>query len=300
MITYPDVSHYQAGLSLRGAVACFAKVTEGTTFVDPAYINFRKQATALGIPFGAYHWVNAESVTAQARHAYSMAGQVPMMWDAEAAGSTVARLLQLTQEYRALGGVVHLAYLPRWWWSGHLGAPDLRPLREAGLALVASHYGEGPDSTAGWSPYGGVTPTALQYTSTQLFNGARVDFNAYRGTVAQFQALMSGQMMSGEDMLKDEILPGAGSVSAATALRAVYDALPMLRTDDVRLNNLANVALPATRAAIADVLAAVTADPDNEVHIPEEDRKALAADILAAIAAQLSAGTLNQPAAPAP
>lgn len=192
MITYPDVSHFQTPLSLAGAVACFAKATEGSDFVDQSYAGFRTQATHLGAVFGAYHYVNNTGIESQAQHAHGVVGATPLMWDAEAAGATVARLLALTSAYRALHGIVHLVYLPRWWWST-LGAPDLRPLADAGLALVASRYGEGPNSASGWASYGGMTPSVLQYTDAQMFNGKRVDFNAYRGTLDQFRALITGQ-----------------------------------------------------------------------------------------------------------
>ena len=67
MLTFPDVSNYQAGLSLAGAPACIAKATEGTGFVDHTYPGFKAQAQSMGIPFAAYHWVNTEDVAAQAK-----------------------------------------------------------------------------------------------------------------------------------------------------------------------------------------------------------------------------------------
>jgi hypothetical protein len=190
-IHFPDVSHYQSGLSLTGAPAAFAKASQGNTYRDPAYAGFRSQAATLQIPFAAYHWVDGADLAAQARNAYGAAGTVPLMWDAEAAGATVPRLVDLTSRHRALGGNPRLVYLPHWWWE-NLGRPDLRPLARVGLSLVSSNYPAGgyTENGPGWAPYGGMTPVIWQWTDAHAFNGQRVDFNAFRGTVDQLRALL--------------------------------------------------------------------------------------------------------------
>jgi hypothetical protein len=190
---YPDVSHYQQGLSLAGASACMAKATEGSTFKDPAYQSFKLQASNLGIPFSAYHWVNAEGVPSQAANAFATVGpHVGLMWDAEAAGATVPRLVDLTHQYRALGGIVNLVYLPHWWWFDHLGSPSLQPLIDAGLSLVSSNYRQYSDFGMGWAPYGGMAPAIWQYSDNQILNGKPVDYNAFKGSVDQLATLFSG------------------------------------------------------------------------------------------------------------
>lgn len=183
---FPDLSHYQAGISLTGVPALIAKATQGSTFRDPNFTSFRSTAAQMGIPFCGYHWPDTSSIASQARNAYAVAGHTPMMWDAEAEGVTVARLQQLTTAYRDLGGVVHLCYLPRWWWE-RLGRPDLRPLEAMNLVLVSSNYPAigYTENGPGWTPYGGVTPTIWQYTATKPLNGMKVDSNAYKGTAAQ-------------------------------------------------------------------------------------------------------------------
>ncbi len=178
---------------MAGAPVVIAKATEGATFVDPAYSNFHKQADAAGVPFMGYHWVNTDSIAAQARNAHDVMGSVPCMWDAEAAGVTVARLADLTATYRALGGVVHMVYLPRWWWHDHMGAPDLSPLVTLGLHLVSSNYTTYSDSGPGWTPYGGMVPVQWQYSDNTQFNGKPVDFNAFKGTAAQYRTLINGR-----------------------------------------------------------------------------------------------------------
>ena len=184
-IKFPDYSHYQAGHSLAGAPALIAKGTEGTGFVDSAYRDFKTRAAAAGIPFMGYHWINTTDIAAQAAHAYSVMPDVPVMWDAEATGVTVPRLLDITKRFRALNGNPHSIYLPHWFWSGHMGSPDLRPLEAAGLYLISSNYPLGgyTEDGRGWLPYGGVTPKQWQYTSTP------VDMNAFKGTVDDLRRL---------------------------------------------------------------------------------------------------------------
>jgi len=195
MIEFPDVSHYQAGLGLTGATAAVAKATQGITFTDPTYRGFRAQARALGIPFSAYHWLDASDPVAQAKFCFGFVGAgTSVMWDAEADGATVPAILKATAALRALGGHAWGAYLPRWWWRDHLGSPDLRPLVAAGLALVSSNYSTTPPGV-GWAPYGGVTPTVWQFAADHPFGGQRVDFNRYLGTTAQLAALFAGTTM---------------------------------------------------------------------------------------------------------
>jgi lysozyme len=191
-LKFPDVSHYNAPLSMQGAPVVIAKATEGASFKDPYYGNFRAQASSLKVPFMGYHWVNTDSIANQAANAHSVMGNIPCMWDAEAAGVTVDRLVQLTASYRSLGGVVHMVYLPHWFWQNHMGAPDLSPLANLGLHLVSSNYTAYSDTGPGWAPYGGMTPVQWQYSDSVVFNGKPVDFNAFKGTAEEYQTLITG------------------------------------------------------------------------------------------------------------
>jgi hypothetical protein len=184
-IHFPDYSHYQDGHSLTGAVALIAKGTEGTSFTDPSYRDFKTRSAARGIPFMGYHWINTTSIADQAAHAYSVMPDVPVMWDAEALGVTVPRLVELTNRFRDLGGDPRAFYLPAWWWHDHMGAPDLRPLERLGLYLISSNYPSAgySDNGAGWVAYGGVAPKQWQYTSTP------VDLNAFKGSVDDLRRL---------------------------------------------------------------------------------------------------------------
>ena len=192
-IHFPDISNHQAGISLSGAAACIAKCSEGTSYRDPYYLGFQDQADSYGIPFAAYHWMNTSDIYAQARFAFDIVGpKTTLMWDCEAEGVSVQRLIDMTSYYRGLGGLAKLVYLPQWFWSGHMGSPDLRPLADAGLFLVSSNYTTYSDDGPGWAPYGGMTPIQWQHTSSQPFNGYNIDFNAYQGTVEELRALWYG------------------------------------------------------------------------------------------------------------
>ncbi len=202
-IQFPDLSHYKP-VSLDGAVALITKGTQGAYNVDPTFAPFRADAIRRGIPFCGYHWIDTSDLALQAANAWRVMGSTPVMWDAEAAGVTVPRLLDITAKFRALGGKPRLCYLPRWWWRDHMGSPDLRPLAAAGLSLVSSAYPSSgySEDGIGWEPYGGVSPVIWQFTDAKPFNGQRVDFNAYRGTVEQLRALFNGT--GGDDDMTPE------------------------------------------------------------------------------------------------
>ena len=210
-IQFPDVSHYQQGLALTGAVACIAKATEGTSFADPAYMGFKQQM--VGRPFAAYHFLRRGNAAAQAAFAHSVVGSTPLMMDVETAtdgsDATLQDMLTFADSYRAAGGIVTLSYIPHWYWQDHWGSPSLSGLTQRGIALVSSAYPAAgySDNGIGWVSYGGVAPKIWQYTSSQLFNGFRCDFNAFKGTVEQLRGLFYGsaQSMGEVDMFLAQI-----------------------------------------------------------------------------------------------
>ena len=191
---YPDISGFQGPISLKGALAVAAKVTEGTTFVSPAWDAQKAEAARQGTFLVAYHFLLAGNAAAQAAHARQHAGTTPLMVDFEPEPPSFPSLADCTEfidAYRKLAGVTHLVYLPHWYWSrsagqgqGGLGSPSLAPLMQRGMLLVSSAYTAYTDdpSGAGWQPYGGMTPAVWQYTDALPFNGQTVDFNAYRGS----------------------------------------------------------------------------------------------------------------------
>ena len=263
-IKFPDLSHHNSPISVAGAVALIVKATEGATFKDPAYSTFKAQAG--GIPFMGYHWVNADAISTQAANAFSVMRSTPCMWDAEAAGVTVPRLVQLTQAYRALGGIVHMVYLPRWYWQQHMGSPSLQPLVDLNLHLVSSSYTTYSDTGPGWAPYGGMTPVQWQYTDSAMFNGKPVDFNAYRGTVEEYRTLISGGTVALTQADVDAVVRGVfDRIIASPALGYSDKFSEYVKFIKANSNDIAtaNAKLDALAAKLDHIIALLAAGNDG-------------------------------------
>lgn len=192
-IFYPDISSFQGAISLAGVPAVCIKVTEGTGWADPQYAGAVGRAHAAGAFPLAYHFLHAGNPAGQAGWAHGHAGGAPLMLDFEPTGSSkpgVGDAAGFIDAYRHGGGVCNLLYLPHWYWQ-QLGSPGLQSLINRGQHLVSSSYSAYTDDShgPGWLPYGGMTPAVWQYTDSHNLNGVSCDFNAYKGTRAQFMAL---------------------------------------------------------------------------------------------------------------
>ena len=190
---FPDVYSGQAGIPFTGAPIAIVKATQGTGYVNPDFAPAKGRAAAAGAYLVAYHFLEAGGGAAQAAHCHATAGGVPLMLDMEEEPNgnrpTVADAVAFTDRYRALGGVIHLLYLPHWYWQ-RIGSPSLAPLITRGMLLVSSNYTAYSDDGPGWAAYAGMTPVVWQYSSTATFNGRHpVDMNAFKGTLPQFIAL---------------------------------------------------------------------------------------------------------------
>lgn len=199
-IFFPDISSYEYGLSIApGTVAVIAKATEGTYYRDANYAGFKAQAAAVGAIFSAYHFLKAGGGAAQADYYHAWAGAVPCMLDVETEGAskpTVLDCLAFINRLRDIGGRVWGAYFPAWYWEQVGGS-----LASLGVAVVSSNYTAYSDTGPGWAPYGGAAPVIWQYTNAQSYGGQLVDFNAFKGTVAQLAALINGTTpITGDDM----------------------------------------------------------------------------------------------------
>lgn len=215
-LQYPDLSHYQAGISLSGLPAVIAKATEGSSYTDPEYARIARDARAMGIPFAGYHWLHVGNASGQAAKYHSVAGTTPCMIDVEHSNDnpSVQDCLNFKSSLNALGVRVPLVYVPKWYWQQYMGSEDLRPLVAAGMKIVSSNYPNAgySDNGPGWAPYGGITPTVWQYTDAHQINGYSVDMNAYKGTVEDFRALLNG----GSSMALEEIVPQTGNRALGT------------------------------------------------------------------------------------
>jgi lysozyme len=80
----PDISHWQGPhtvddmqLVAANAPAIMLKATEGTTWVDPEFVNNAAAADLARLPWGAYHYVTAGHGKAQADHFQQTVASVP-------------------------------------------------------------------------------------------------------------------------------------------------------------------------------------------------------------------------------
>lgn len=270
-VYYPDGASYQAGWNLSGWGAAMVKATEGTGYTNPYYGAQRAEAARVGAHGGGYHFLHAGNATGQAAHAFSVIGRVPAMLDMEptmaaaarlaaqrqrppaledghlarlaaassapatlASSPTVADAAAFTDAYRAKDGVLHLLYLPFWYWV-QLGRPSLAPLASRGLHLVTSNYsGISPEDPAhpGWMSYGGMPPVeTLQYTANGNVNGMAADLNCFRGsgtkdaagTLAELWSLWTTGTLGGGPVADPTVSVGATG-PAVTKLQARLNA----------------------------------------------------------------------------
>ncbi|MDG3013679.1 glycoside hydrolase family 25 protein [Speluncibacter jeojiensis] len=203
-----DISSYQAGLNLAEVKAegfdfVFVKVSEGSGYVNPTWPGFRDAARAAGLILAGYHYVTGDDPAAQANNLVSHLGDtsIPVMLDFEANSGDIANFWAVLNAITAAGGHVALSYIPHWYWQ-QIGSPDL----SAVPGLVASDYVSGTgyasdlypgDQSGNWFAYGGATPVVLQFTDAAQVAGQTVDADAFRGTAAQLQQLLTP---SGDDV----------------------------------------------------------------------------------------------------
>ena len=140
-----------------------------------------------------------------------------------------ADVLRFQDAWYAVESRVMAWYLPQWVWSrSDMGHPDLSRLRGP---LVASRYpttvdggpstvyaAAGGDSGTGWAAYGGKAPAVWQFSSTVNVSGAsgNTDVNAFRGTLAELTALLTG-----DDMTPAEFLTILSDPAVAAKMRGL-------------------------------------------------------------------------------
>jgi hypothetical protein len=232
-IYFPDVSSFQAGISFAGCCAVLIKATEGTGYTNPDFSPACARAHKAGAFTGAYHFLLQGSGGAQAAHAHSVAGSMPLMLDCErenASNPRVSDVVDFVNAYRSLGGSCHLVYLPQWYWAS-IGSPSLAPFNSLGLLLVSSNYTSYSNTGPGWKSYGGIAPTVWQYTSSATLNGHRgVDMNAFRGTVADLASLATTGHLGGVNPTIRQGDSGEAVKTVQVRLN-VWQAAPQLTVD---------------------------------------------------------------------
>jgi hypothetical protein len=269
---YPDVSGDAGPLDLTGIHAVCVKCTEGTYYSAPHYAAHVANAKAAGAFCFAYHFLTTDNPQAQAEYCHQhLDPGMPLMVDVETepqTGSkpTLQQNVAFVTHFRSLGGTVHLNYLPNWYWSSAWGSPDLAPLKQLGLVLVSSEY-VGYGTHAGWAPYGGMTPTIWQYTSSATVKGVPVDFNAFVGSgatdaptlLAELKSVVTTGRLPNQQTWHE--LVTKGDMSLAEIARACgMSAAEMLRTTAIRYGRF-----DAVTHDLLDAVFAGTVAPGSKV-----------------------------------
>ena len=150
------------------------KATENNNYTNPDYAAAKVRAANAVVSLCSYHFLHAGNGAARRLTPTGRVGSgIPLMIDCEPtynSNGTIASAPQISDavnfinEYRALGGTVHLLYLPHWYWQGNLGQASLSPVIDLGMLLVSSDYTGYSDTGPGWAAYGGMTPLIWQYT----------------------------------------------------------------------------------------------------------------------------------------
>jgi hypothetical protein len=209
-----------AAMVRDGIVFLTHKATEGTKVTHAYYGQTLNQARINGIPFlGAYFVPRTPgnnghgSIQAQVDFLLAYLDQQTPWWrtrsefflqvDLEHWGyDDVAPQygVQACDLLRSQTGKWVAHYAPRWAYGDSIGGDH---------PLWASSYGSNPavpyrqaypgDASSGWAPYSGRTPTFLQYGS-RLTIGSQpsCDANAYRGSIDELRALITGGHVAGE------------------------------------------------------------------------------------------------------
>lgn len=114
---------------------------------------------------------------------------------------------QMAVEIRRQTGKWTVLYAPKWAYGNSLDmagvdalwSSDYGPSNNTGT-LQGVYAGRGGDGGPGWGAYSGVTPTFWQYGSRLTIGSNQTcDGNAYRGTVDQLRALITGRPAAAQE-----------------------------------------------------------------------------------------------------
>ncbi|TDH56706.1 hypothetical protein E2F47_06135 [Mycobacterium eburneum] len=175
------------------------KVSQGSGYRDPFWPTVRDWCAANDVPCIGYHYVDTSNPATQAECFKANGGGSSVMLDFEDGSGDITNFWAVVNAFNAAGITVRLSYLPHWYWQ-NIGSPDL-----AGVpGLVSSSYYEtgtygsieyadaGGDAGPGWASYGGATPVIWQFSDGAVIDGKSVDANAFKGQLADLQALLGG------------------------------------------------------------------------------------------------------------
>lgn len=227
MIFGVDVSNHQAHFDFGAAARegfdfAFIKCSQNDNFKDGRFDQHAAAARAAGLVVAAYHYQGTGPVVRQVETIKAMVdpGEMPVILDVEEGSGGVDITRALVAALRAEGYSVPLTYVPRWYWSGHIGSPSLAGLpplwvswypdytvrrKEQGLGMVPASV---------WSGYGGLDVAVVQFTSAGAvadYPGGNIDLNAFAGTREQLAALLGGAPTGDEDGSMDRIVKASNN-----------------------------------------------------------------------------------------
>ena len=193
-----DVSHFEDPIDFKkvadaGIVAIIAKATEGLTFVDPAYLKFKRAAARYNFLWGSYHFGNNGDPEAQVENYFSIAEPDDaelICLDFEQSSRGESMKLQHARQFVSLiadrTGRYPVLYGGGWLKEQLNGTPDELL---SNCPLWIAQYAAKPVLPAGWKNY-----ALWQYTDGE--NGPKphevngvgpCDRNQFNGTIAQLR-----------------------------------------------------------------------------------------------------------------
>ena len=255
MIFGVDVSNHQSHFDFGAARAegydfAIIKCSQGDWFTDARYAQHSANAAAAGLLVAAYHYQGTQYAGAQVQLIRSVVPPgTPVIIDVEegSGGADITR--GLVAALVEAGHHVPLVYIPRWYWSGHLGFPDLSGLPPLWISRYPDYMvrrKEGAltaalDLTRGslFDGHGGLPATIAQITSSGAvadYPGGSIDLNVYAGTREELSALLFGTATDDITRSMDMGLVGIVNDDQSDRLYALFantDGLAKLHIDSI-------------------------------------------------------------------
>lgn len=237
MIFGVDVSAYQpnfdfAACRREGYDFAIIKCTEGTGWKSAYFRDQLRRAREAGLLVAAYHYVRGSDVNGQLANVRSMTGtDIPVILDVEDGAGSIQSIRDLNAALNRAGYRTPLIYIPRWYWSGHMGSPSLAGLppnwHSAYISTIARKdakvFTDFLARPSTWAGFGGIPIAVAQFTSSLAvanYPNGSIDGNAFRGTREEFAALLNGT--SEDDMSWSEELTGPDNFKAPASAWLTY------------------------------------------------------------------------------
>jgi hypothetical protein len=318
-----DASHYDGHLTraimarakAEGIVAFTHKVGEGTGGDDPEDMTALAAARDAGIEFiGGYHVIRSGPIAPQVDAFLALLDRDEPWWrdfpgffiqvDLErwpydpvpaATGIGFGQLARQRARKVAVVYASHGQYGDQLrGWDGPLWNADYVSGPARGFAAMYPGDTWVPQHgpwRGGWEPYSGQRPAFLQYTSSATIAGLTTcDASAFRGSLEQLRALLTGRQTEGDDMATAADIWGAGFgkvPNRKTAGQLLAETHGYARAaaagaglDDTELAKIEAAARAGILGSVDDLVAAVVAKlPDTA--LTKDDVEAAVREVFA-------------------